>query len=776
MFKRPYLLGLAAVLLTSSFLLANTGGQKFKAQSKADKSRRLWSTSGHAARNDEPFVHWNDTGSIPKDCAKCHSTPGFRDYLGADGTAVDVVENDVPVGTTVECTACHANEEKGILHDRTYALFPSGVKVEGLGPEALCMECHEGRASTKTVDEAITNSGVSSDDQPSSKLNFAYTNAHYFTAGATQFGTVVKGGYQYAGKSYDARFAHIPGYNACQVCHEPHSLKVDLEACNTCHTGIKDPKNIRFYGSWVDYDGDGNIFEGIYYEIETYQQRLYDTIRSYARDVIGKPVAFDGDTYPYFFNDRNENGMVDSDEADFSNGYKSFSARLFRAAYNYHLSIKEPNSYAHNGKYIIELLYDSIEDLNSKVGNGQAKGGVTRPRTFQATQATRKTPAGRKFQNPRLNADELANNNPAQSSEEPFAPQHAPIPGQGLVRVDEGHFNGSDEPWRHWDADGSVLSLCAKCHSAQGLPYFLANGKVDKNMPLSNGLLCTTCHTSPPQTRFVGPVKFPSGVYADLHDASNLCLNCHQGRASKKTVDQTIAGGPAPYTLSSIHYFASAASFFGSEVHGGYEFNGKTYAGRNIYTNHSGLFTNCIECHMGTKSFNRKHDDSDALFHNVQKPNPADCVSCHGQDIAQPHPGADPAKFEFEGIRPAQTPDYNGNGNRTESLRDEIKGLEDTLFARILASAQSIGSPLLFDEETYPYFFNDTNGNGVADPDELDFANQYKFSASLLKATYNFFMSNKEPCGYIHNPRYIAQLLVDSIGTLGGDVKKYTWR
>jgi hypothetical protein len=46
----------------------------------------------------------------------------------------------------------------------------------------------------------------------------------------------------------------------------------------------------------------------------------------------------------------------------------------------------------------------------------------------------------------------------------------------------------------------------------------------------------------------------------------------------------------------------------------------------------------------------------------------------------------------------------------------------------------------------------------------------------MLKAAYNYQMSLKEPCGYIHNPTYVAQLLVDSIGNLGGNVAPYTWR
>lgn len=40
---------------------------------------------------------------------------------------------------------------------------------------------------------------------------------------------------------------------------------------------------------------------------------------------------------------------------------------LLKAAYNYQTSLKDPGAYAHGGKYIIELMYDSVEDLNAKL-------------------------------------------------------------------------------------------------------------------------------------------------------------------------------------------------------------------------------------------------------------------------------------------------------------------------------------------------------------------------------------------------------------------------
>ena len=771
MLKRsPLLAILAAAFALSLFFLSANAGKQARTQSSSDLAKRLWLTSGHADKTAEAFRHWDEEGAVPTSCAKCHSTPGYRDYIGADGSAFNVVDKAAALGTTVECDACHADPATGVVHNHTSVVFPSGVEVKDLGPEALCMECHQGRASTRSVDASIAASAVG-DDAPSSKLRFI--NVHYYASAATQFGTVVRGGYEYAAKTYDARFSHITGYNACQTCHNPHSLEVDLEACHTCHVGVKDPKDIRYLGSLEDYDGDGNLTEGIYYEIETLKGILYDSLRIYARQVLGQPIAYDAATYPYFFNDKNDNGAVDPEEANSANAYARFSPRLLRAAYNFQVSQKDPNSFAHNGKYMIELIYDSIEDLTS---SGQSEGTIQafqRPDPDRLFQATEPDNTDKK----RLPAQPGDLSFGVSSTQQivPSAVHQSGQAGSGaLRRTDEGHFDGSSMAFRHWDADGTVPATCAKCHSAEGLPYFLENSAIDKAMPTANGLLCTTCHTSPPHTRFTGPVKFPSGVVKDLGNASNLCLNCHQGRASKKSVDASIAGGPAPYRFTNIHYYPAAASYFGHEVQGGYEFSGKSYTGQNAFNSHLGIFTDCVECHFSTKSFNRKQDDSDDMFHNAA-PSKEDCAACHVNDIAQPHPG-ESSRFEFEGIRPAHTPDYDADGNTSESLEAELDGLEEELYAQLQAYGRSVGRPIAYDEHAYPYFFNDLNNNGIVDPAEADFSNNYQFDAASLRAAYNYQFSKKEPCGYIHNALYLAQLMVDSIGHLGGEVKKFTWR
>ena len=47
-----------------------------------------WANSPHNDITAEAFNHWNedDPAQIPESCAKCHSTSGYVDFLGADGS------------------------------------------------------------------------------------------------------------------------------------------------------------------------------------------------------------------------------------------------------------------------------------------------------------------------------------------------------------------------------------------------------------------------------------------------------------------------------------------------------------------------------------------------------------------------------------------------------------------------------------------------------------------------------------------------------------------
>jgi hypothetical protein len=68
------------------------------------------------------------------------------------------------------------------------------------------------------------------------------------------------------------------------------------------------------------------------------------------------------------------------------------------------------------------------------------------------------------------------------------------------------------------------------------------------------------------------------------------------------------------------------------------------------------------------------------------------------------------------------------------------------------------------------------NGNGIGDANEAVSTNRFSFDAKSLRAAYNYQVSHKAPHGYIHNALYVAQIMVDAIQHIGGDIRMYTWR
>ncbi len=502
-----------------------------------------WAGSGHADAEAEAFTHWDEASppEVPAECAKCHSTYGYQDFLGVDGSAAGTVDKPAATGSVITCVACHNNATIAMGS----VVMPSGIEIKGLGPEARCMQCHQGRESKISVDKAIMDSGAS-DDEVSDNLGFR--NIHYLAAAATKYGTLAKGGYEYDGKAYDGNTEHVEGFDTCVGCHNSHSLELKIEACGTCHQGVARPEDlhdVRMAGSLVDYDGDGNTTEGIYYELEGLQDMLYGAILDYGAEVAGTPIIYGPDFYPYFFVDTDADGVADADETQVPNQYNAWTPRLLKAAYNYQTSFKDPGAYAHGGKYIIELLYDSIEDLNTAL----------------------KTPVD-------------------------LSKAH---------RIDYGHFAGSELAFRDWDEAGAVPATCSRCHSAVGLPLYLKD-KATITQPTANGLMCETCHNDLTTfTRFEAlQVQFPSGAVVDSGDPdTNLCMACHQGRESTVSVNNLVKDLPADEVSDklrflNVHYFAAGATRFGTEAKGAYEYDGKTYVG--LFA-HVPEFANCVNCH-----------------------------------------------------------------------------------------------------------------------------------------------------------------------------------
>jgi hypothetical protein len=236
------------------------------------------------------------------------------------------------------------------------------------------MNCHQGRESKASVDAAISRAGVD-DDETSQSLSFR--NPHYFAAGATLWGTEVQGAYEFDGQSYNGRFTHVPGFQTCIECHDTHQLRPKVESCGTCH-GITSEEQLReIRMTNIDYDGDGDTSTGIAVEVANFNQAILDAIYLYASEVAGVPIVFDSHAYPYWFVDTNGDGVADPDEANYGNQFNAWTPRLLRAAYNYTWALKDPGSYAHNGLYMLQVLYDTLDDIGGDVS------GMIRPEVTQ---------------------------------------------------------------------------------------------------------------------------------------------------------------------------------------------------------------------------------------------------------------------------------------------------------------------------------------------------------------------------------------------------------
>jgi hypothetical protein len=664
-----------------------------------------WVGSAHADAAAEAFVHWDAEGEIPETCARCHSTTGYRDFLGEDGSDFGTVDAPAATGTVINCDGCH-NQTASHL---TAVTFPSGAEVTDLNESARCMVCHQGRASTNSLTAAIEEAGLA--DSPNEvSADLSFINIHYYAAAASLYGNEVHGGYEFEGQGYQKRFRHTEGVDTCVDCHNPHTLQVQIETCTTCHEDVSDEgdlREIRMQGSMIDYDGDGNITEGIAGEIETLQEMLYAAIQAYASQIAGTAIVYDEHSHPYFFIDTNENGEPDEDEVNGDNKYVSFTPVLLQATYNYQVTLKDPGNFAHNAKYHIELLHDSISALSQQL-----------PEPIDLGQARRDDP---------------------------------------------GHFDSTAEAFRHWDAEGQVDATCTKCHTAAGLPFFLEYGTLIAREP-ADSLSCTTCHEGVSTGEFIvrelTEVTFPSGAVIAFDEGapSNLCLNCHQGRESTVSVNAAIErAGVGDNDVSedlnfrNPHYFAAGATLFGSEAQGAYEFADREYSGRN---EHVRRFDECTDCH-NEHSLEIRFEE---------------CADCHENvDIES---AADVRMIRAdEELLDADPVDYDGDGDVEEPIAAEIEALHTGLLAVIQAyAADTIGTAIIYDSSAYPYWFIDGNGNGVADEGEVTGDTRYaSWTPALLRAAYNYQYAAKDPGAFAHNPRYIIQVLYDSMESLGGE-------
>jgi hypothetical protein len=95
-------------------------------------------------------------------------------------------------------------------------------------------------------------------------------------------------------------------------------------------------------------------------------EALYGEIQTYAADK-GTPIVYDPGANPYFCVDADSDRKADRNEQGGRVRYNAFTPRLLKAAFNYQYAQKDPGAFAHNGKYVIQFLIDSIKHLGGDI-------------------------------------------------------------------------------------------------------------------------------------------------------------------------------------------------------------------------------------------------------------------------------------------------------------------------------------------------------------------------------------------------------------------------
>lgn len=687
--------------------------------------REQWLGSGHAEYTAEAFRHWDHDvpAVVPTSCARCHTGSGYEDFLGSDGSTANVVDTSHVPDRTVDCEACHNTATAKL----TTVTFPSGKVVSGLGDESRCMVCHQGRESKVSVDSMIANANPATPDTVSSGIRFR--NIHYFAAAASLYGREAQGAYEYDGLAYERKFTHVESHNVCFECHNQHTLEIRVSECAVCHEisnpadyeqSIEDLRDVRMAGSVPDYDGDGDREEGVYREMQGMGALLYAAMREYAFDVTGTGIVYDSHTYPYFFADTDNDGTLDPGEG----GFAKWTSRLVKAAYNYQFWQKDPGAFAHNGKYHIEFMYDSIAELDA-----HALVDVTRANGYSVAFAE-------------------------------------------LVRNDGGHFDTSADAYRNWDtdSDGAVNETCARCHSTGGFQFRHKYG-IDTTLPEPpvSGVACEMCHEQgadfkgEPAVRYFKSVTWPSLVQSpittangaqgtDQDDESFACIQCHQGRSSTQILNDRI--GKNQLTFQNVHYLPAGATLWGDAAKVAYQYDltgtGRTYVTKFTHGGDpSGFRGRCMFCHGPEHSFEVQTADEEGESKG--------CDLCHGVGVAV----EDYKLWTAIGV---QMPDLDGDG-AVERINDELTTFGNRLFDAMRSYTTAKGkAQIVYDSHAYPYFFIDTDGDNVKDANETTGYNQ--FDATLLKAAYNYQYWQKEPGAWAHNPKYGFQILWESINNV----------
>lgn len=315
-----------------------------------------WSGSLHSHTTRTP------SGPGRENCVRCHTAPGFRNFIENAGTTNTYATNTVYEAIT--CAACHDPHDATNPHQlraaNSYTL-PEGTTVTNAGLGALCMQCHHSRNGAATANIAKYQLG-----QPTWAGGSSF-GPHDSTAGdmvegvnAITYGKVIPSG------SHSATIT-----NVCVGCHMQPVATTDpafgqagghtysmtykvvsggvtntvdkVDVCVKCHGPIT-----TFDFARKDYNGDG-IIEGVQTEIQKLLDKLSTMLPNSTYRADGNYVA---------------DGLVKSPSVK-----TNWPTRFLQAAWNWQFVNVEGSKGVHNAPYAVGVLKASIADLTGDANN-----------------------------------------------------------------------------------------------------------------------------------------------------------------------------------------------------------------------------------------------------------------------------------------------------------------------------------------------------------------------------------------------------------------------
>jgi hypothetical protein len=748
-------------------------------------SCHAWPLSAHFNPASPAFGDHNGWGA---GCLRCHTSQGFQDYAGNDGSANYSMgtfsTTSTLTATTAACTAtgtcdpaayrygplkcetCHTSVINpvaitGVLGagsaqlNSVYwfqATTPSTSSSTLDASSAICAQCHQARESAATIESKITAWGptyVGTGNANVLNTNVSFLNPHYRGAAAIFYGAKAAGMVQYAGQIYTGANEH-GGAAGCTYCHNAHTLELPPDGtafyaigakCGSCHfneagatiTTFAALEEARQFGFEGDVDGDG-VVESIKAELDGVAAQVYANLQDYAVQVIGTSITYT-ENYPYFMNAQ-------------GTAMKRWTPRMMRAAVNLKWFHTESGAWAHNPRYMLEVLFDSAADLRL----GIREAGFTPAAAFTAKRA--------------FNGHFGAAEDPS-----PYAAMiyHSYDPGLGNA--------------------GFTSSACYQCHGGQGgFDAYVATAPAALTAAAQTNkvtaMQCDTCHTlngtNMTAIRSVGTVYFPpqknnaadagqvSFTADQLPPGFTVCATCHSGRENGASITKKIgANTDANWVLSAVnpHYLGAAGMMMGSKAAVMFQYPGHTYTADPAFwaTTANGPHgsphgAQCTSCHApkGSKhtfEINIATTVPPGTYHGAV--NTQACNGCHVQSTYGDYRLA-PKQLEFE--------------DASAELYAALRAYVVTNIAAVrTATGNAAASGVCYNGNSHPYFFLEVSGvcqDGVANAPAASVG--FNFNPTSLKGAFNYLWTQKEPGAWAHNEYYVLQVVYDSIVDLGG--------